>query len=148
MLHRRFMLGSQALTIPKSAGRINGEVSTFLDGAFALMPACDLWPIKRQRPAFPPLFRYAALPLHPARSVACGQGFYLRYGDQVEIVLDAVLEAGCRRRELHRPLVVIAGQQRVYQAASEAVPAAHAVHDVDPVGGGETGTALDRKSVV
>ena len=57
-------------------------------------------------------------------------------------MLHAVLQAGGGHGEVDGALVVLAREQGVDQAAAEAVAAAHAVHDMDAVGGGEAGGAV------
>ena len=71
--------------------------------------------------------RTAGLSLNAAGSISAGKRGDFRCAHQVEVMLDAVLEAGCRNGKVDGCLVIVTVHQRVDEPAAETVSAADAV---------------------
>lgn len=82
-------------------------------------------------------FKRAHLPLHAAAAAVFDQRLDLRGGGDVAVALHRMLEAGGGDGELNGVLRRLPLQQRIDQPRAEAVPAAHAVDDMDVVFGRE-----------
>ena len=79
--------------------------------------------------------------MHSAGGVAGSQRLDLGNADQIEVVLDAVLEAGSGYREIDGVLRGLSVQHGIDKARAEGVAAADAVNDADVVGRGEVSLA-------
>ena len=79
--------------------------------------------------------------LHSAGGVAGSQRLDLGNADQIEVVLDAVLEAGGGYREIDGVLRGLSVQHGIDKARAEGVAAADAVNDMDVIGRREVSLA-------
>ena len=73
------------------------------------------------------------LSLDTAGGIALGQVLHLCHGHQVEVVLDAVLEAGGGYREIDGVLRGLSVQHGIDEARAEGVATADAVNDFNPI---------------
>ena len=67
--------------------------------------------------------------LYAARRISGRESLNFGYAHLVEVVLNAVLQAGSGDCKVDRRLIVLAGHQRVNQSAAEAVSAADTVNE-------------------
>ena len=75
-----------------------------------------------------------ALSLNSAGGVALCKVFHLCYGYQIEIMLNAMLQAGGCHGKTDGILIAFTGEQAVDQTAAKAVTATHAVDNVQMIG--------------
>ena len=73
------------------------------------------------------------LSLHSSGAIALEQRVDLGYGGAIKIAHERVLQATRRDGEFQRVLVRRQRQHSIDQAAGEAIPAAHAIHNVGDV---------------
>ena len=70
------------------------------------------------------------LSLHPSRCVSACQGFNLGFGYQIVIMLNGMLQAGCRHSIVDSVLLFISMAEGMNQSAAEGISAAYAVYNM------------------